>query len=317
MEKCKEKVAVYGSGTIGACEATLITGNGFECTVIGHSESGLLRCRNAIEQNWDDLITAGYATEKNKNAAMELLTITNDCAALQGRTFIFEASSEELSIKEEVFKNIEKYASDNAVIASCTSSFDASTLAALLVKPEHFIIAHPFQPAHMLPLVEVVPNEKTNEQTVSRTMDLLERLHRQTVYLKRSVPGFIVNRLAQALFRESIHLIEQQVTTAEDIDKAIKYAVGMRYASIGLMEYFDDVGFNLEKSIAENIYPDLCSTKEIQKSVIQGIESGRDGLKCGNGFNDWSKKDMDDYRIRKQAPYFKSVEEWTMPKSDE
>ncbi len=309
----KEKIAVYGSGTIGACEATLITGNGYKCTVIGHSESGLLRCRKTIEQNWDDLISAGYATEVNKEAALKLLTITNDCSALKDHTFVFEASSEEISVKEEVFQNIEKYAADDAIIASCTSSIDASDLAKHLKKPEQLIIAHPFQPAHMLPLVEVVPNEKTSEQTVSRTLDLLELLHRKTVCLKRSVPGFLVNRLAQALFRESIYLIEQQVTTAEDIDKAIKYAVGMRYASIGLMEYFDDVGFELEKAIAENIYPDLCDSKEIQKPVIEGIETGKDGFKAGTGFYDWSKKDTDDYRIRKQAPYFDSVKEWTMP----
>lgn len=140
------------------------------------------------------------------------------------------------------------------MIASCTSSIDAGILAELTVRPEQFLIAHPFQPVHMLPLVEVVRHEHTSEQTVVRTTKLLETLHRQVVLLNRSVPGFLVNRFAQALFRESIYLIEQGVTTAADIDKAVKYAVGMRYASIGLLEYFDAVGFELEKAIAENVY---------------------------------------------------------------
>lgn len=313
MNSQTEKIAVYGSGTIGSCEATLITGNGFECTVIGHSEEGLERCRKAIEQNWDDLIDAGLAAKENKEAALELLTITNDPKVLKGHTFIFEAASEDASVKKKVYSDISKYADPCAVTASCTSSFDASELASFTEKPEQFIIAHPFQPAHMLPLVEVVPDGKTSKETVQRTMMLLEHLHRKTVFLNKSVPGFIVNRLAQALFRECIYMIEQGVTTAEDIDVAVKYAVGMRYASIGLMEYFDDVGFDLEKAIASNVYPDLCDTKEIQERVLSGLASGKTGRAACEGFFDWSKIDQDDYRIRKQAPYFESVKEWTMP----
>ena len=93
-----EKIAVYGAGTIGSCQATLIIGHGFDCVVVGRSENGLERCRRAIEQNWDDLIAQGLATEANKRAAMTLLTLTNDPAALAGRTFIFEAVAEEAAV---------------------------------------------------------------------------------------------------------------------------------------------------------------------------------------------------------------------------
>ena len=152
----------------------------------------------------------------------------------------------------------------------------------------------------MLPLVEVVRHEKTAEDTVTRTLALLETLHRQVVVLNRSVPGFLVNRFAQALFRESIYLIEQGVTTAADIDRAVKYAVGMRYASIGLLEYFDAVGYELESAIAKNVYPD-------------GLATGKTGQAAGQGLYDWSQKDADDFRRRKQSPYFAGVKEWAMP----
>ena len=308
-----ETIAVYGSGTIGSCEATLIIGHGLPCVVIGHSERGLERCRKAIEQNWDDLIAEGLATEKNKAAALKLLTITNDPVALAGCTFVFEAVAEGTEQKQEVCQAIEQYAAPNAVIASCTSSIDAEVLAKLTGRPENLLIAHPFQPVHMLPLVEVVRHEKTADETVSRTLALLERLHRQVVVLNRSVPGFLVNRFAQALFRESIYLIEQGITTAADIDKAVKYAMGMRYASIGLLEYFDAVGYDLESTIASNVYPDLCDTKEIQSLVKEGLASGMTGQAAGQGLYDWSQKDGDDFRRRKQSPYFDGVKEWTMP----
>ena len=308
-----EMIAVYGSGTIGSCEATLIIGHGLPCVVIGHSERGLERCRKAIEQNWDDLIAEGLATEKNKAAALKLLTITNDPVALAGCTFVFEAVAEGTEQKQEVYQAIEQYAAPNAVIASCTSSIDAEVLAKLTGRPENLLIAHPFQPVHMLPLVEVVRHEKTADETVSRTLALLERLHRQVVVLNRSVPGFLVNRFAQALFRESIYLIEQGITTAADIDKAVKYAMGMRYASIGLLEYFDAVGYDLESTIASNVYPDLCDTKEIQSLVKEGLASGMTGQAAGQGLYDWSQKDGDDFRRRKQSPYFDGVKDWTMP----
>ena len=308
-----ETIAVYGSGTIGSCEAPLIIGHGLPCVVIGHSERGLERCRKAIEQNWDDLIAEGLATEKNKAAALKLLTITNDPVALAGCTFVFEAVAEGTEQKQEVYQAIEQYAAPNAVIASCTSSIDAEVLAKLTGRPENLLIAHPFQPVHMLPLVEVVRHEKTADETVSRTLALLERLHRQVVVLNRSVPGFLVNRFAQALFRESISLIEQGITPAADIDKAVKYAMGMRYASIGLLEYFDAVGYDLESTIASNVYPDLCDTKEIQSLVKEGLASGMTGQAAGQGLYDWSQKDGDDFRRRKQSPYFDGVKEWTMP----
>ena len=308
-----EKIAVYGSGTIGSCQATLVIGHGLPCVVIGHSERGLERCRNAIVQNWDDLIAEGLATKANKNAALALLTVTNDPAALEGCTFVFEAVAEGTEQKQAVYRAIEQYAAPNAVIASCTSSIDAEILAGLTEKPENLLIAHPFQPVHMLPLVEVVRQQKTTDKTVSRTLALLETLHRQVVVLNRSVPGMLVNRFAQALFRESIYLLEQGVTTAADIDKAVKYAMGMRYASIGLLEYFDAVGYDLESTIAKNVYPDLCDTKEIQELVKAGLASGKTGQAAGEGLFDWSQKNADDFRRRKQSPYFDGVKEWTMP----
>ena len=308
-----EKIAVYGSGTIGSCQATLVIGHGLPCVVIGHSERGLERCRNAIVRNWDDLIAEGLATEGNKNAALALLTVTNDPATLEGCTFVFEAVAEGTEQKQTVYRAIERYAAPNAVIASCTSSIDAEILAGLTEKPENLLIAHPFQPVHMLPLVEVVRQQKTTDKTVSRTLALLETLHRQVVVLNRSVPGMLVNRFAQALFRESIYLIEQGVTTAADIDKAVKYAMGMRYASIGLLEYFDAVGYDLESTIAKNVYPDLCDTKEIQELVKAGLASGKTGQAAGEGLFDWSQKNADDFRRRKQSPYFDGVKEWTMP----
>lgn len=126
------------------------------------------------------------------------------------------------------------------------------------------------------------------------------------------MPGLLVNRLAQAMFRESLFLMEQGVATAEDIDKAIKWAVGKRYASIGLLEHFDEVVFALERDIAANVSPSLCDVKGIQKIVQKGLDSGKTGVAAGEGLYDWSGKDVAEFRMRKQAPYFEDLN-WTLP----
>lgn len=309
----QEKTAVFGTGTIGACQAVLLAGNGYPAVVVGHSRAGLERCRKAALQSWDDLIQEGLASESNKAAAMELLRFTNDPAGLAGCTFVFEAVSEDRGVKAAVYRQITDFCGPETIVASCTSSIDAEILAELTPAPKRLLIAHPFQPVHMLPLVEVVRHQATAEDTFRRTVELLEDLHRQVVALRRSVPGFLVNRLAQALFRESIYLIEQGVATAADIDKAVKYAVGMRYASIGLLEYFDAVGYELESAIAENVYPSLCPETKIQTLVKAGLASGKTGQAAGQGLYDWSSIDSDDFRMRKQRPYFSEVKKWNMP----
>lgn len=308
-----EITAVYGTGTIGACQATLLTGNSLPTVVVGRSQAGLERCRRTVGQNWDDMIREGLATEANKAAAMKLLRLTDDPAELTGCTFVFEAVSEDETVKASVYRQIGERCGQEAVIASCTSSIDAEILARLTRRPENLLITHPFQPVHMLPLVEVVRHRATAEETVRRTLRLLEGLNRQVVMLNRSVPGFLVNRFAQALFREAIYLIEQGVATAADIDKAVKYAMGMRYASIGLLEYFDAVGYELESAIARNVYPDLCGDTDIQALVREGLASGRTGQAAGEGLYDWSAIDQDDFRMRKQRPYFSEIKKWNMP----
>ena len=307
-----EKIAVYGAGVIGTGEATLITGHGIPCTVIGHSERGMERCRKTIAQNWDDLIAHGLAEEKHKIAAMKLLNLTNHPEELADCTFVFEAVPEDPAQKQTVFAQIEEYAAPDVVIASCTSSLNAGDLAMLVTKPENLLVAHPLQPVHMMPLVEVVGHERTPDAVLQRTTGLLKQLHREPVVLSHSVAGFLVNRFQQALYRESIYLIEQGVTTADDIDLTMKY-LGMRYASIGLLEYFDDVGLPLESTICLNIYPDLCAATAIQQLVQTHLDQGEQGKASGCGLHDWSKIDLDDYRQRKQAPFFPSVKQWTMP----
>jgi len=185
-------------------------------------------------------------------------------------------------------------------------------LAATVSRPENLLVVHPLNPAHMVPLVEVVTHPLNSEDTLERAYAMLRALSRKPVTLKKTMPGFLVNRFHQALYRESIYLIEQGITTAEDVDTALQ-CLSMRYSSIGLLEFFDDVGLALEASISKNVYPDLCAATDVQQYVQKCMEDGHTGKAAGKGLHDWSKIDADDYRYRKQVPFFGTVSKWDMP----
>jgi len=307
-----EMIGIVGTGNIGACMVTLSIGNGLRTIVVVHSEQGKQRCMKIVEENFADLKAYGLVTDENIEAAMKLLKITFNYEELQMADFILEATSENLKVKKEVYENIERVCSDDTIIASSTSSITADELAGLVRVKERLVAAHPFQPAHLLPLVELVGSKFSSEKAIEKAREVLEKLKRKVVTLHKDIPGFIVNRLAQAMFRESLYMIEQGAATVADIDKAIKYAVGMRYASIGLLEYYDNVGFELERDIALNVYPDLCNAREIQDITKEGIASGNNGMNAGKGLYDWDEASKEDFRKRKIAPYLESFD-WDLP----
>lgn len=157
---------------------------------------------------------------------------------------------------------------------------DADQLAADIPNPDRFLIAHPFQPVHLQPLVELVGCKATSPSTLRRAKALMDSLHRQTIILNHSVPGFIVNRLAQALYRECIDLIERGVAGTSRYRQSCTLRRGYAVCSIGLLEYFDAVGYELEAAIAGNIYPTLCNARSVQQLVADGIAFGKTGQKA-------------------------------------
>ena len=309
-----QKIGILGTGTIGAGLATLAVGNGMSTTVIGHSQTGLLRCRDAVVENLDQLVREFHITAGNKQAALNLLTITADWRELAGADLVFEAVREDLSVKRETIKRAESYLSPDVPILSCTSTILPSKLAEAAAAPQRIAVAHPFQPAHLLPLIELMGHPKTPPDFLQETASVLRSdLDRQVVILRKETPGLLVNRLSQAMFRECFSLLEKGVTTPEELDRAVHYAIGLRYSEVGLLEGFDDVGFELEEKIAGEIYPSLCNTAEVQAIVRAGILKGQTGREAGKGLYDWSEKNQKEYEWRKAWPFFKEFH-WKFPK---
>lgn len=307
------KMGICGTGVISVAYATLMVGNGVDAVVVGRSDESLQRCKQAVSDRFDMLIGEGKATLENKTAAMNKLTLTQDYGDLAGAEFVLEAVWENVPLKHEIYAILESVVDESTIIASATSALLPDVLCEKMTHKARFVVAHPIQPADLLPVVELVVNAETSQAVKEKAHVLLSKqLKRQVVVMEKAAPGFIFNRFQHLLFREALHMVKMGIASPEDIDKVIRYALSARYGSVGLMEYFDDVGFPLHNVIGPTIYPDLCSELTMSTLVTDGIASGKTGIAAGEGMYDWSNKDEGDYRYRKVAPFLAGFD-WDLP----
>ncbi|MEM3292706.1 MAG: 3-hydroxyacyl-CoA dehydrogenase family protein, partial [Saccharolobus sp.] len=228
------KVSVIGAGIIGAGWATLLSTKGYKTFLYTEKKETLEKGLDKIRGYLNVLKEIGMLNDpideymKNITPTIELNEAINDT------DFVIEAIIEDYETKKKLFNQLDNKLSKDVVIASSTSGLLMTEIQKAMLKyPERGVIAHPWNPPHLLPLVEIVPGEKTSKETLDQTRSFMESLDRIVVVLKKEVPGFIGNRLAFALFREAVNLVDEGVATVEDIDKVMTSAIGLRWAFMG------------------------------------------------------------------------------------
>ena len=308
------KIAVIGSGMIGASLAALFTGNGYNTVMYAvngnEAECGLTRYRT----NFNDLIASGLVTREQANACEKLLLITMDYADISDADFIYECVFEDKAVKYAVYAELERWCK-KARISSSSSAMDTDTLCegfSSLEFKERFAAAHPWNPPHLVPCVEIVKGKYTSEDTLRFIYDVLESCGRAPVIMQKSVPGFIANRLQHALYREAAYMVEQGIASPGDIGRALQTSFVPRYTAVGIFEHFDYAGLDMILSIENTLYPDLCRQTEPHKLVSEAIKRGELGYKTGKGILDWSGVDIDAYRKRAAEPYLRFFN-WSLP----
>ena len=309
------KIAIIGTGMIGASIATMFTGNGYNVAMYAvndkEAEGGLLRFRT----NFSDLIAAGLVTQKQFEACEKLLLIARRYEEIADADFVYECVFEDKDVKYAVYAELEQLCKKARGIASSSSAMDTDLLCGGFSKPEFkaiFATAHPWNPPHLVPCVEVVKGTHTSDDAVKFICDLLESCGRAPSVVKKSVPGFIVNRLQHALYREAAYMVEQGIASPQDIDRALQTSFVPRYTAIGIFEHFDYAGLDMVLSIEKTLYPGLCRQTEPHKLVLDAIGQGDLGYKSGKGVLDWSNVDIDAYRKRAAQPYLKFFN-WSLP----
>lgn len=227
------RVALVGSGLIGQGWAALFALHGYGVVMQDLSEEKVEEAKGRAVHHIGTLVDAGLG--KNARAAAKRLETTTSLGeALEGADYIQESVFESLKVKCPLYAEMDELAPKGVVFASSTSGLLMTDIAKDMRRhPERAIVAHPWNPVHLVPLVELSPGSKTSRETTDLTYRVMEDIGRVPVVLKKEAPGFIANRLSAVLWREALNLVDQGVASVEDVDKAIRAGPGIRWAIMG------------------------------------------------------------------------------------
>ena len=224
-------VAIVGTGLIGASWAAQYLASGFDVTATDPALNAETSLRKCIDQAWELLSIMGLAPD----ASRDRLTFTADLKeAVSEADFVQENVPERVMLKPRVFAQMDEAAPPDTILASSASGITMDVIqSGCKLHPERCVIGHPFNPPHVIPLVEVVGGAKTSEAVIERTLKFYASIGKKPIRLRKSVPGHVGNRLQAALYREILYLIQEGVLTVEDADVAVCFGPGLRWGVMG------------------------------------------------------------------------------------
>jgi 3-hydroxybutyryl-CoA dehydrogenase len=288
-------VAVLGPGRIGrqialafalgGCRVVLVD---LKTRSVADAERVLADARAEIARDLRLMVEEGVIADADGAPALARIEDRVGLGDLGHCAFVQEALPESVELKRETFKRLAGRVAGDAVVASTSSTISPSHLADAVERPERFLVAHWLNPAHIIPLVEVVPGPRTASAVVEQTLQRLERLGKVPVRCADS-PGFIGPRLQVLLMNEAVRLVEEGVATPEDVDKAFRAGMGFRYASVGIFEFIDwggvDVLYRASRYMSEAVGDDRFKPARL---VEQKMAYNELGPKTGRGFFDYA-----------------------------
>ena len=212
--------------------------------------------------------------------------------AAQFADVIFECIVENLAVKQDYFKKLDELCPVSTILASNTSAISITEIAEKSEHKERIIGTHYWNPAYLIPLVEVIRTPYVSEETEKGMFELLEGAGKKPVLVKKDVPGFLANRLQHALFREAISIVENDIADPASVDDAIKYGFGMRLGVMAPMEVMDNAGLDLTYAIHKYLFPNIENTQKPAKILEEKINQGELGFKTGKGFQEWTEEEI-------------------------
>ena len=229
-------------------------------------------------------------------ARVELVRADSAAAALAGAELVFEGVPETMEAKREAFDQLNRHCADDAILTSTTSSIVVTQLAALVRRPERFLNMHWLNPAYVIPVVELSCHPGTAPAVLARVKALMEGIGKLPVVCG-SAPGYIVPRLQALVMNEAARMIEEGAATAEEIDKATRYGMGLRFAALGVVEFIDVGGCDILHHASREMAASIDAGRYTAPAIVDRmVAEGRLGLKSGSGFHDYAGRDLGAYR---------------------
>lgn len=283
-----EKISILGCGTMGHSIALSAAWSGQIVKVYGINDKDLENAAKGLRNKLKVMTDNGLFDEPEIERIKDRIQFSTSLReVVEGATFIIEVIPEVLELKKEMYKQLEGMIEEEVIIASNTSGFKPSLLAEEMKHPNRFVVTHFWNPAHLIPLVEVVKGEQTDEATIERVMGVLSAMNKKPILLNKELPGFIGNRLQYALFREAQALLDSGVATKEDIDAAVTYSIGRRLPVTGPLMTADMGGLDVFSSISDYLFDDLSKAQRSGRVLTKLVEEKKFGDKNGEGFYKW------------------------------
>ncbi len=295
-----ERVAVIGAGTIGASWAAIFLARGLKVAVYDPAPNGEAFSRRFVEGAWPTLQKLGRVLPDPDPKGMKFHREV--AAALKGAQFVQESGPEREDLKIELFAEIDVGLPPDAVIASSSSGLLISRVTGKCKHPERCVIGHPFNPPHLIPLVEVVGGAKTSLAAVATAMEFYRAVGKKPIHIKKEVRGHVANRLQAALWREAVHLVAEGVVSVADADAAIAFGPGLRWALMGphltfhlaggqggMTHFMEHLAVPMQEWMDDLGAPRL--TPQVQKLVIDGV-TGEAGNRSVSDIMAWRDRKL-------------------------
>jgi 3-hydroxybutyryl-CoA dehydrogenase len=289
VDKASVTIGVVGTGLMGVGIATQSALHGYRTVVHDVDAARLASVTPKAQAVLDELIDAGRIDQTAARVALARIETRAQLDAMASAQFVIEAIPEVLEMKHRLYAALSGLLADDAILASNTSGFPPDQLAAPLRAKERFLIAHFWNPPHMIPLVEVVPGTATAPDVTQRTAALMSAIGMEPVVLTRAIPGFVGNRLQFAVLREALNIVRSGAATPEVVDRVMKASLGRRWGIVGPLEGADMGGLDTFLDISTHLMPELAKDEDVLDLLRQQVDAGRVGVRSGAGFYDWDE----------------------------
>jgi 3-hydroxyacyl-CoA dehydrogenase len=291
-----KRAAIIGTGTMGPGMGAVLARAGIQTALYDVSSEALERAKAGV-----DLANGVLERLDAVKADGGGITFESDLeSALAGCQIVIEAAPERLDLKKELFDAFEQTVSADTILASNTSGIPITNIAADLQHPERVIGMHWSNPPHLIPMIEVIPGDKTAQATVDATVGLVKSVGYHAV-VEREVPGFVENRILYAILRECLDLVDRGIVDAEGMDTNVRWGIGYKLAVIGPMELIDMAGLDIYKAVGTYLNPDLSTKGEVSSTILDLIDKGRLGIKTGGGLYDYTPEKINELRAARAS----------------
>lgn len=281
------KVGIAGAGTMGAGIAQTFAEQGFEVVLYDLEDKFLDRGRDIIETNQISLIKENILDERKAVESLNMINFTTDKRSLAESDLIIEAIIEKMDIKHSFWGELSTMVKEDTILTTNTSGLSITEIAKAVPQKELFAGMHWWNPPHIIPLIEIIKGDQTSQETAELLVDLVNKIGKKPVLVKKDVNGFIGNRIQFSVLREALHIVEQGIASYEDVDAVLKYGLGFRYAILGPFETADLGGLDTFYYITTYLFNELSRATEGSATLKELVDNNNLGVKTGRGFYDY------------------------------